>query len=350
MSDHLYAPSLIKRVLQTRPQEGTVSLAVDRDKTGIFDTSDATKVTLSDGRVIRIGKTLREWDAADTGVFLCTEALFGVLEHVEPREPLSLSDAMNELAAAGRVDAVDVTGEEWIDVDTPEAFDEARRRLLHSLPKERGDGYVSAWLNRPISKSISARLAMTDISPNQLTVISFAICVLGAGLLSAGQFVAGLFGGLLVQVASVVDGCDGEIARLKDRGSARGAWLDTILDRVADMAIALGVTYAFAMSHPAHVVWIIGFLAAFGFVLASYVTKEFELQHDRPYPGDVLNRLKRRDLRLLLIFLGAMIGRPFEAVAVAGLLSYVCVIGIVGRGWRESGKVGRPRNPAPGYP
>ena len=121
------------------------------------------------------------------------------------------------------------------------------------------------------------------------------------------------------------------------------------------MAVALGVTYAFATTHPGDVAWIIGFRAAFGFVLASYVTKEFEIQHDRPYPDDVLNRLKRRDLRLLLIFLGAMIGRPFEALVIAGMLSYVCVIGILGRGWRmsgigEGGMTSEPDADALGYP
>ncbi len=80
----------------------------------------------------------------------------------------------------------------------------------------------------------------------------------------------------------------------------------------------------------------VGFLAAFGFILASYVTKEFAIRHGRSYPNDAWNRLKRRDLRLLLICLGALIGRPFEALALAGLLSHVCVVGILIKGWARS--------------
>ncbi len=337
MSDHLITPSLIEKVLRTYPQDGEISLAVDHDKTGVFDVEDVTKVALSDGRVVRIGKTLDEWDAADTGVFLCTRALFDALEQAKAQGRHSLSDGVSELAVAGKVRGIDVTGEEWIDVDTPESLREAGRRLLADLTKGGEDGYVSIHLNRPVSTRLSARLVATGITPNQITVISFLMSLVGAGFLAAGQYTFGLVGGLLVQLASIIDGCDGEIARLKHMSSARGAWLDTVLDRYGDVAIALGVTYAFATAHPGPLAWILGFLTACGFILASYVTKEFAIRHGRPYPNDLLNRLKRRDLRLLLICLGALVGRPFEALLLAGAVSHGCVIGVLIKGWRVSG-------------
>ncbi len=343
MSDHLIVPSLIAKTLRTCPQDGEISLAVDRDKGGVFDVEDVTKVALSDGRVVRIGKTLDEWDAADTGVFLCTRALFDALEQAKAQGRHSLSDGVSQLAAAGKVAAADVTGEDWIDVDTPEALREARRQLLGNLTKGGEDGYVSSYLNRPVSTRLSARLVATAITPNQITVISFLISLVAAGFLAAGQYAFGLVGGLLVQLASIIDGCDGEIARLKHLSSARGAWLDTVLDRYADVAIALGVTYAFAAAHPGPLAWILGFLTACGFILASYVTKEFAIRHGRPYPNDILNRLKRRDLRLLLICLGAVVGRPFEALVLAGAVSHACVIGVLIKGWRVSGPTGSGR-------
>ena len=115
------------------------------------------------------------------------------------------------------------------------------------------------------------------------------------------------------------------------------------MDRYADVAIALGVTYAFATAHPGPLAWILGFLTACGFILASYVTKEFAIRHERPYPNDILNRLKHRDLRLLLICLGAVAGRPFEALLLAGAVSHACVIGILFRGWWMSGPTGSAR-------
>lgn len=333
MSDHLIPPTLIREVFQAPPGEGEICLAVDRHKAGIFDVEDATKVALSDDRVTRIGKTLEQWDAADTGVYLCTRVLFDGIRQVIARQLYSLSDAVSELSAAGLVSAVDVTGENWIDVDTPEAFREARRRLVAALKKDREDGYVSVQVNRRVSTRLSARLATTGITPSQVTLLSFLISLLAAGLLSLGQYAAGLVGGLLVQLASITDGCDGEIARLKHLHSPRGAWLDTILDRYADTAVALAITYAFAAVHPGTLAWMIGILAASGFILASYVGKEFAIRYHRPYPNDVLNHLKRRDLRLLLICLGAVVGRPFEALALAGAVSHACVIGILIKGW-----------------
>ena len=340
MSDHLIAPSLIAKILQAGTQDGEISLAVDRDKTGVFDVEDVTKVALSDGRVVRIGKTLDEWDAADTGVFLCTRALFDALERAQAQGRHSLSDGVSQLAAAGKVSAVDVTGEDWIDVDTPESLREAGRRLLGNLTKGGEDGYVSIYLNRPISTRLSARLVATRITPNQITVISFLISLVGAGFLTAGQYAFGFVGGLLVQSASIIDGCDGEIARLKHMSSARGAWLDTVLDRYADLAVALAITFAYSLAHPGPLPAFVGTVAAFGFILASYVTKEFSIRHERPYPNDILNRLKRRDMRLLLICLGAVAGRPFEALLLTGAISHACVIGILFRGWRMSGPPG----------
>ena len=73
-----------------------------------------------------------------------------------------------------------------------------------------------------------------------------------------------------------------------------------------------------------------------GFILASYTTKEYAIRHEQPYPNDILNRLKRRDLRLLGIGVGAVVGYPFAAVLILGLLSHACVFGILIRGWKLS--------------
>ncbi len=343
MSDHLIAPSLIEKILRAHPERGEICLAVDRDMAGVFDLEDVTKVATLDGHIVRIGKSLEEWDAADTGVFFCSDALFSALARAHEQEKHSLTDGVRDLAEAAKVNAVDVTGEDWIDVDTPEAFGEARRRLLASLTKGNEDGYVSLRLNRPLSTRLSARLVTTGITPNQVTVISFLISLVGAGLLSAGMFATGVIGGLLVQAASVIDGIDGEIARLKHLSSPRGAWLDTVLDRYADMAVALAVTFAYASAHPGRLPWIIGFLAAFGFILASYVTKEFALRAGEPYPDDIFHRLKRRDLRVFIICVGAVVARPFEALTIAGALTHLCVIGVLIRGWRRIDSQGQQR-------
>jgi phosphatidylglycerophosphate synthase len=121
----------------------------------------------------------------------------------------------------------------------------------------------------------------------------------------------------------------------------RGAWLDTVLDRYADMAVVLAVTIAEASVMEATLrPWLGGSLAMTGFLFASYVTKEFALRHGREYPNDVLNRLRRRDLRLFGIGGGALLGVGFEAMVLLGLVSHLCAAGMLLRAWRRQGPFG----------
>jgi len=129
MVDHLFVPAMIERVIATPPESGAIALAVDRDHKAVFDLEDLTKVELENGQVARIGKQLARWNAGDTGLFHCTEALFQGLRRARERGGYSLSDGVRECIADGGCRAIDVTGHPWIDVDTPEAFAEAERRI-----------------------------------------------------------------------------------------------------------------------------------------------------------------------------------------------------------------------------
>ena len=340
MVDHMVDPSVIQAVRQTRLGPGEICLAVDRDKEQVFDLDDVTKVTLRNGQVAELGKSLEKWDAADMGVFRCTAALFEGLRAAAAAGRHSLTDGVNQLAAGGGVIAVDMTGQAWLDIDTSQAYCEATRRLRYSLAKGREDGYISTYLNRPISTRLSVWLATTPITPNQITLVSFLVSLIGAAFLALGNFVAMVLGALLVQLASIVDGCDGEVARLKHLASARGAWLDTILDRYSDMAVTLAVTSACAGQQAglSGWIWAGGFVAGTGFLLTSYATKEFTLRHGHPYPDHFLVRLKKRDLRLFVICTGALCGHAFAALLAMGALSHACVFGILAMGWRIAGK------------
>ena len=333
MADHLVSPTLIEAVLRVPLGAHDVCLAVDHDTAQLFDPDDATKVRVEQGLIRHIGKQLRDWNAVDTGVFLATPALFDALAHATDRGRHALSHGVEALADGGHVRAVDVSGEPWIDVDTPESLREARRRLLRSLGKSGDDGYIAAHLNRRLSVPISARLARTPITPTQITVISFLIALGGAAVFTLDRFWTGVMGAVLVQFASVLDGCDGEIARLRHLATARGAWLDTMLDRYADSAVVVALTLGYATGHPGALPWLGGFTAITGFLLASYATKEFALRSGTSYPNDWLARLKHRDLRVFVIFCGGLIGYPFHAMVGVGVLTHVLIVGILCKGW-----------------
>ncbi|MDA0655743.1 MAG: NTP transferase domain-containing protein [Proteobacteria bacterium] len=131
MSDHLFDPAIAEALAEAAPGRGEMCLAVDRDKAGIFDIDDVTRVRSRDGRIEAIEKDLAKWDAADTGVMLCTKGLFGGLERAAAEGEHGLSDGLRQLANQGKAKIVDVSGHYWIDVDTPEAHREAEIQERH---------------------------------------------------------------------------------------------------------------------------------------------------------------------------------------------------------------------------
>ena len=70
--------------------------------------------------------------------------------------------------------------------------------------------------------------------------------------------------------------------------------------------------------------------------MASYVTKEFQIQFQRPYPNNLVNKLKRRDLRILAIAVGAVLGHPFVALLAIGSLTHLAVCQILVSGWHTT--------------
>jgi CDP-L-myo-inositol myo-inositolphosphotransferase len=337
MVDHLLSRELILKLVSEPPPPEGIALAVDYDKNHIFDEADLTKVRIENDHIAEIGKDLEKWDAGDTGLFYCTGELFRGLSRARVHGGFSLTDGIRECFNGG-VQAIDVTGNDWIDVDTPEAVREAVALVDASLTKGREDGFVSQYLNRPISRAVSKVFSRTSVSPNQISVVCFLLGLLGAGALALTSAWAWMIGGLLIQLASILDGCDGEIARIKHLQSSRGAWLDTMLDRYADLAVGIAVTFAASRLYSAPWIWPTGLVAIMSFLLASYVTKEYELRFGKPYPNNYLNRLKRRDLRVLVITVGALLGQPFSALIAIGALTHLVVLWIMIDAWRRAGQ------------
>ncbi len=126
-----------------------------------------------------------------------------------------------------------------VPVVDPATRREARRVLLGSLRKS-VDGLVSRTMNRPISIAISSVLVHTPITPNALSFLTFVMALGAAALMAAQAFAAGA---VLMQFSSILDGCDGEVARLKYRASKVGAWLDTVLDDISTPVFILATGY-----------------------------------------------------------------------------------------------------------
>lgn len=124
--------------------------------------------------------------------------------------------------------------------DPAKALKQAGRAIIRATAKP-GDGVVSRHLNRPLSQAASALLLRYGwIRPDHATVLTALIALAMFACLLTGT-PSGLIGGaVLFQLASVVDGIDGEIARATFRTSPRGASLDSVTDGLTNVGFLLG--------------------------------------------------------------------------------------------------------------
>jgi phosphatidylglycerophosphate synthase len=115
----------------------------------------------------------------------------------------------------------------------------------------RGDlGFVARHLNKPVSFRITRYLlCRLPFTPNQVTLGAAVIGLCGCALIATGQRWLVVLGFFLAHFQSVLDGCDGELARVRFQQSAIGEWLDTIVDDglnlalIASMGVGLGRAY-----------------------------------------------------------------------------------------------------------
>ena len=105
------------------------------------------------------------------------------------------------------------------------------------------DGFVSRFLNRPISRRITAFLLKFPIRPNGWTMSIFVLPLIAGAFLVRGDYVSVVIGAAIFQVFSILDGCDGEIARAKNLESKLGERLDYLCDFIASLlyVLTLGV-------------------------------------------------------------------------------------------------------------
>jgi len=131
MTDHIFDPFIARKLAGCPLGKGEIALAVDGDILNHrVDLEDVTRVLTENGKIHAIGKGLKEFTGFDTGIFLCTPAIFDALARCKQKTgDVSLSDGVRLLAADKRGRAMDIEGRFWIDVDDPIAFWRAENAL-----------------------------------------------------------------------------------------------------------------------------------------------------------------------------------------------------------------------------
>jgi phosphatidylglycerophosphate synthase len=103
------------------------------------------------------------------------------------------------------------------------------------------DGFFARHFDRKISGAISHQLLKTSITPNQITVGVTLLGIVAGVLMAQAGYAPKLEGSLLFLATSILDGCDGEVARAKKMTSKLGGWLDLWGDNVVHVAVFFGL-------------------------------------------------------------------------------------------------------------
>jgi len=245
----------------------------------------------------------------------------------------ALSSTVRHLVGEGKAKALDVRGRYWIDVDEPADLKRASALLYANLAKPH-DGFIARTINRKLSTRVLTPLllmASKRITANQVSVISFAVSLIASSMFFINSAV---IGGLLIQLASVLDGSDGEIARLKRTQSSFGNFFDAVLDRYSDSFILFGMFYyswtaggnsALLGAALTPVVLGTGMLALIGNTMVSYTSAKSVTDFGYRYGPTWAVSGKGRDLRLFVLFLGGILSWVHPISVLVALL-FVAVL------------------------
>lgn len=209
----------------------------------------------------------------------------------------------------------------------------------------RTDSFFSRHIHRPLSRPISSRLAKTVATPNMFTLFHIAVGLAGAFFLVKGTYASQVAGGLLFLASTILDGVDGELARLKLQESNFGHYLDIVGDNVVHVAVFLGITLGlYHQSHSPVYLWALALILG-GFGLCA-LSVQFFMGHG---PGEqassqthwLVSLTVNRDFSYLVALL-ALVNRLswFVFGTMVGAYLFALVLFVLGRKNKARGKAG----------
>jgi len=206
-------------------------------------------------------------------------------------------------------------------------------------------------------------LSRLPITPNQVTLGAAMVGLLGAVFIASGNTSYMIWGFFLAHVQSILDGCDGELARVRFQQSALGEWLDTAVDDGLNIIIFAALGMGFHRATGSTLYLMAGFMAslmhiAYDFVALTEIRRQGEtgeiikirwrltgsddmktrLNKGRRGPMMVLYTMGRRDFFVLAFLVYALMGLGklalLHALLIAGPLFVIATAQVI---WRLRG-------------
>jgi len=323
MGDHIFDESILTRLKNEKIADDEVMLAVDCNikNNKLVDVNNVSKVNVDGNRIINTGKNIEKYNAFDTGIFLCSPAIFGAIEESISNGDGSLSRALRIMRDKGKVKAIGIDNGYWSYVHTKKDSRKAARLLLRKSVKPAGP--VTRYINAPLATMIFTPLLLKiykGFTPNQVSLLSFIVSLISSLFFILGHAIAG---GLLILVSSILDYSDGQFARLKHMASRFGHFTDITLDRYADGIILLGMFYyslsSIGNKEIAGIYWspliisIIAVIAIVGNLMVSYTSATSVVNFGYVYKRRGITAGRGRDIRLIYLFIGSIMSffHPF---------------------------------------
>ena len=185
----------------------------------------------------------------------------------------------------------------------------------------------STYINRPVSNLITYLILDTPITPNQVSLSTIPIALLASLSYLLGR---PILGGLLFHLSSILDGVDGEIARARGVSSPLGRIIDSLCDRVVEASICLAIGYASSLRYSSPIGFLYASLGLIGFFIDPYLAEVVKARIGRPLHEAVRmleGRLRfspaDRGMRIFIVLIASLLGRPELGLLAVGLLSTI---------------------------
>ena len=201
------------------------------------------------------------------------------------------------------------------------------------------DRFVLKWIKCHLSARITPTLVRVKwLRPWVITISSAGLGVVGGVVFALGL---GWLAGLIAATSQILDGVDGQFARLTEMKSVSGAFLDSVLDRYAEGAMVIGlIVYLIRLpiTIPLWQLLILGSLALIGSNLMSYSiarAQSLRIQLDGPTLANNLANKGTKTTVIVLCCFGSLFWPPMPIVALCYLALYLNLV-VVRRLFRAS--------------
>lgn len=172
---------------------------------------------------------------------------------------------------------------------------------------------ITEVVYRKFSRPIARFLAKFNVNPTLITFIATFVGLFSGYLIAMGEIYKGV---VVLFVSQILDCVDGDLARITNRVTKIGGFLDRVFDRFVDAAIIMGII---ALSPPD--LWLVGTLAIVGSFGVSMSRAMAEAEGAVCKVG-----IGGRDTRLAIIMIGLILNYYFATLLIVAILGFITTI------------------------